>query len=91
LSRIREKDYTDNVVDLLVGKFSRMPADTQDALKQLACLGNNADFTMLKMIYQDSNEELERELWEAVLAALSSVRKIPIVFSTTACRKRRIP
>jgi len=42
------------------------------------------------MIYQDSNEELERELWEAVLAALSSVRKIPIVFSTTACRKRRI-
>ena len=70
LSRIREKDYTDNVVDLLVGKFSRMPADTQDALKQLACLGNSADVTMLKTIYQDSNEELEHQLWEAVLAGL---------------------
>jgi len=70
LSRIREKDYTDNVVDLLVGKFSRMPADTQDALKQLACLGISADFTTLKMICQDSNEEVERELWEAVVAGL---------------------
>ncbi len=70
LSRIRAKDYTDNVVDLLVGKFSRMPADTQDALKQLACLGNGADFTTLKLICQDSNEELERKLWEAVRAGL---------------------
>jgi PAS domain S-box-containing protein len=70
LSRIRAKDYTDNVVDLLVGKFSRMPADTQDALKQLACLGNSADVTVLRMIYQDSNEDLERQLREAVLAGL---------------------
>jgi PAS domain S-box-containing protein len=70
LSSIRAKDYTDNVVDLLVGKFSRMPADTQDALKQLACLGNSADLTMLKMIYQDSNEDLEGQLWEAVLVGL---------------------
>jgi PAS domain S-box-containing protein len=70
LGRIRAKDCTDNVVDLLVSKFSRMPADTQDALKRLACLGNSADFTMLRMIYQDSNEDLERQLWEAVLAGL---------------------
>ncbi len=56
LSRIRGKDHTDNVVDLVVGKLNRMPADTQDVLKQLACLGNSADFTMLKIIYRDSNE-----------------------------------
>jgi PAS domain S-box-containing protein len=70
LSRIRAKDYTDNVVDLLAGKLSRMPVDTQDALKKLACLGNGADFTMLKMIYQESTGELERQLWEAILAGL---------------------
>src|SRR5438034_11234418 len=70
LSRIRGKDHTDNVVDLVVGKLIRMPADTQDVLKQLACLGNSADFTMLKIIYRDSNEELERQLWEAVQAGL---------------------
>jgi PAS domain S-box-containing protein len=70
LSRIRAKDHTDNVVNLVVGKLNRMPADTQDLLKQLACLGNSADLTMLKMIYRDSNEELARQLWEAVQAGL---------------------
>jgi PAS domain S-box-containing protein len=70
LNRINAKDYTDSVVDLLVGKFIRMPADTQSALKQLACLGNSADFTTLTMIYQDTIEQLESQLWEAVLAGL---------------------
>ncbi len=70
LNRINAKGYTDNVADLMVGKLNRLPVETQSALQQLACLGNSADFTMLKMIYLDSNEELERQLWEAVLAGL---------------------
>jgi PAS domain S-box-containing protein len=70
LTLINAKDYTDNVVDLLVGKFIRMPADTQSALKQLACLGNSADFTKLTMIYHDTIEQLDSQLWEAVLAGL---------------------
>ncbi|MGC1298642.1 MAG: AAA family ATPase [Alloacidobacterium sp.] len=70
LNRRNAKDYTDNVVDLLVGKFIRMPADTQSALKQLACLGNSADFTKLTMIYHDTIEQLDSQLWEAVLAGL---------------------
>ena len=69
-SRIRAKNYTDNVVDLMVGKLNRMPASTQNALRQLACLGNCADFDMLKMVYHDSREEIDRQLWEAVLAGL---------------------
>ena len=32
---------TDNV-DLMVGKLHRLPVDTQEALQQLACLGNTA-------------------------------------------------
>src|SRR5437660_1724079 len=70
LNRINAKGYTDNVADLMVGKLNRLPVETQSALQQLACLGISADFTMLKMIYLDSNEELERQLWEAVLAGL---------------------
>ena len=42
LTRIHAKGYTDNVVDLMVGKLSRLPVDTQKALQQLACLGNSA-------------------------------------------------
>ena len=43
LNRIHAKGYTDNVVDLMVGKLARLPAATQEALQQLACLGNSAD------------------------------------------------
>src|SRR5437660_2567180 len=39
LDRIRLKGLTDNVVDLMVGKLSRLPTQTQNALQQLACLG----------------------------------------------------
>ncbi len=70
LNRIYAKGYTDNVADLMVGKLNRLPVETQSALQQLACLGNSADFATLKMIYQDSNEGLERLLLEAVLAGL---------------------
>src|SRR5205807_1421155 len=38
LDRIHAKDYTDNVVELMVGKLARLPAETQTALQQLACL-----------------------------------------------------
>ena len=47
LNRIHAKGYTDNVVDLMVGKLNRLPVETQKALQQLACLGNSADFDLL--------------------------------------------
>ena len=50
LDRIHAKGYTDNVVDLMVGKLSRLPAGTQEALQQLACLGNGADIALLAMV-----------------------------------------
>jgi hypothetical protein len=37
----------------MVGKLSRLPAETQNALQQLACLGNSAEFAMLRMAYHD--------------------------------------
>ena len=53
LNRIHAKGYTDNVVDLMVGKLNRLPVETQKALQQLACLGNSAEFTLLPMVYED--------------------------------------
>src|SRR5215831_16320549 len=70
LNRIRAKRYTDNVVDLMVGKLSRLPQATQKALQQLACLGNSAEFATLRMVYQDSNEEMHGQLWEAARVGL---------------------
>jgi predicted ATPase/signal transduction histidine kinase len=68
LTRINAKGYTDNVVDLMVRKLARLVPETQDALKQLACLGNTAEFTMLGVVHQDSLEPLHAELEEAVRA-----------------------
>ncbi|MBO4220836.1 AAA family ATPase [Bradyrhizobium neotropicale] len=70
LNRIHAKGYTDNVVDLMVGKLNRLSAETRNALQKLACLGNVAGFTMLRIAYQDSEEDMHGQLWEAVRAGL---------------------
>jgi predicted ATPase len=68
LERIRTKGYTDNVVDLMVGKLNRLPERTQVALKQFACLGNEADFATLSLLHEEPEEALEASLWEALHA-----------------------
>jgi PAS domain S-box-containing protein len=65
LDRLHAKGYTDNVVDLMVGKLTRLPVETQAALQQLACLGNVAEITMLSTVLGKSNEEVRSDLWGA--------------------------
>jgi PAS domain S-box-containing protein len=66
LDRIHAKGYTDNVVDLMVGKLTRLPAETQTALQLLACLGNNADVSMLSIVLAASEEQVHAALRDAV-------------------------
>ena len=66
LDRIREKGYTDNVVDLMVGKLTRLPVETQQALQQLACLGNVAAIATLSNVLETPEERVHEELWPAV-------------------------
>jgi len=70
LDRIHAKGYTDNVVDLMVGKLNRLPAGTQKALQHLACLGDTTDFTLLRIVSNVSDEEINAQLWEAARAGL---------------------
>jgi len=70
LNRIQAKGYTDNVVDLMVGRLNRLSAETMNALQKLACLGNDAGFTTLRIVFQDSEEQMHGQLWEAVRAGL---------------------
>ncbi|MBV9286501.1 MAG: AAA family ATPase, partial [Hyphomicrobiales bacterium] len=66
LGRIHAKGYTDNVVDLIVGKLARLSLDTQNALRQLACLGNVADVAILSIVLGTPEEQVHAALWEAV-------------------------
>jgi len=66
LKRIHAKGYTDNVVDLMVGKLARLPVETQGALQQLACLGNIAEIPILSIVHRTSEQVIHSDLWEAV-------------------------
>jgi PAS domain S-box-containing protein len=70
LARIRAKGYTDNVVDLMAGKLSRLPHTTQEALGQLACLGNVAEIATLALVQRESEEQIHAALREAVRIGL---------------------
>src|SRR5262249_15832320 len=66
LGGIHAKQYTDNVVELLAGKLTRLPLGTQEALRQLACLGNVADVAMLSIALGMLEQQVHAALWEAL-------------------------
>src|SRR6267378_3008650 len=70
MDRIRAKSHADNVVDLMAGKLKRFSAITQEALKQLACLGNVAPAVNLALVHGTTEEATHAALWEAVHAGL---------------------
>ena len=49
-----------------MGKLTRLSAETQKALRQLACLGNVAEVTMLSIALDTLEEQVHAALWDAV-------------------------
>src|ERR1700676_3083579 len=70
IDRIRARSYRDNVVDFMAEKLKRFSATTQEALKQLACLGNVAPTANLALVHGTTEEAMHTALWEAVHAGL---------------------
>ena len=70
LDKIRAKGYTENVVDLMVGKLKRLPDATQNVLRQLASLGNVVQIATLTLIHGQSEEEIHKTLREAARTGL---------------------
>lgn len=70
LERIRAKDFTDNVVDLLTAKLKRLSEPTRHALQEFACLGNHADLDLLALVRGQTEEQVEQDLWEALRSGL---------------------
>ncbi|HEY2212474.1 MAG TPA: AAA family ATPase, partial [Bradyrhizobium sp.] len=79
IDRVRAKSYADNVVDLMAGKLKRLSATTQEALKQLACLGNVVPIATLALVRGETEEAMPAALWEAIRAGL-------VVHQDKACR-----
>ncbi len=70
LNRIRATSFTDNVVDLMIAKLRRLPIATQEALKQLSCLGNSVKISTLRAVRGGAEDEVHSEFWEAVRAGM---------------------
>ncbi len=60
---------TDNV-DLMAGKLGRLSTQTQEALKQLACLGNVAYVATLALVHRQTEETIHAHLRDAIRAGL---------------------
>lgn len=69
MGRIAAKDFTDNVVDLMVGKILRLPKATQDVMRKLACLGNMVSVRKLRLAHDTADEALDDDLGEALRAS----------------------
>ena len=70
LPLIRDKGYTDNILDLMGAKLNRLPAASQEALKQLACLGHVADLATLAVLRGQPEDALHAALAEVVRSGL---------------------
>ncbi|WP_437973989.1 AAA family ATPase [Sorangium sp. So ce295] len=75
LAAIRDKGFTDNIVELMVGKLKRLPVPTRDALKLAACLGSSADLDALAIVASRPAEELREALEDAVREGLLVCRR----------------
>jgi PAS domain S-box-containing protein len=71
IERIRGKNYTDNVVELMAAKLKRFSTTTQEALKELACLGNVVEISTLTRVLGETPAAIEAALREAVHAGLA--------------------
>jgi PAS domain S-box-containing protein len=70
MNRIRSKGYTENVVDLMVGKIKGLSAGAQKTLKELACLGSVVEVATLTLVHEGAEEMTHTALSEAVCAGL---------------------
>ena len=70
VERIRTKGYTDNIAQLMVAKLQRLPAAAQEALKELACLGNIVDVATLAVVRESSEEEIHSAFRDGAQAGL---------------------
>ncbi|WP_441292537.1 AAA family ATPase [Sorangium sp. KYC3313] len=70
IAAIHDKGFTDNVVELMVGKLKRLSIPARDALKLAACLGSGLDLDTLAIVARRSAEALRGALEEAVREGL---------------------
>ncbi len=67
---IGAKEFSDNVVDLMIARLQQLPYSTLELVKLLACLGQDASLATLGQVAGMSSVETDECLWPAARLGL---------------------
>ncbi|WP_257236771.1 ATP-binding protein [Nostoc sp. 'Peltigera malacea cyanobiont' DB3992] len=85
IKEIERVGITDNVVDLTIGKITKLNERTQKILQLAACIGNQFNLEVLSLVNNKSQITTARELQPALEAGLilplSNDYKIPVLWN----------
>jgi PAS domain S-box-containing protein len=70
LDRIRSRNITDNVVELMTDRIQQLPPETITILKLCACIGDRYDLKTLATISDRSCHNVAKLLWPAIVEGL---------------------
>jgi PAS domain S-box-containing protein len=68
--QIQTQNITDNVVEFMAAKIQQLEMDTQEVLKQAACIGNQFGLQTLAAVGGNSQRETALVLWSAISEGL---------------------
>lgn len=63
LQDIRDQSMTDNVVDLMAARLTRLPEVALEPLMELACLGNTTQARTLALVMDSDEAQIRAALW----------------------------
>ncbi|HRI60137.1 MAG TPA: AAA family ATPase [Saprospiraceae bacterium] len=70
IEKIRERNITDNVVELMRGKIQLLDEATQRLCRYAACIGNKFDLLTLSTVSEKSPQATAKSLWPALREGL---------------------
>ncbi|MDY6804701.1 MAG: AAA family ATPase [Cyanobacteriota bacterium] len=70
ITQVRELSLTDDAVELMAGRISKLPTATRSLLKLAACIGNQFDLETLAIVSELSQTEAAASLWVALREGL---------------------
>ncbi|MFP4007871.1 MAG: PAS domain S-box protein, partial [Spirulinaceae cyanobacterium] len=70
IESIKREDLTENAVELILAEFNQLSPDTQQLLRQAACLGTEFSLSALAALSDRELTDLDRQLQDAIAAAV---------------------
>jgi predicted ATPase/signal transduction histidine kinase len=67
---VRDRGYSDNVVDFMVGRLRQLPEETRQLLSLASCMGNSFPVRKLTLLSHQDVSQVEQGLEPALLEAL---------------------